>query len=89
MHQILKQQVHIISDALSDYNKTAQLILETQNILNNNIAKFNKFATSTGKRINSLTFAQTITSHLNLVTQLINELNEELDVIPSAILFSK
>ena len=89
MHSLLKQQVHIIADSINDYNKTANSLLTNQDTLNKNINKFNKFSKSTTKRINSLTYAQTVTDHLNLLTQLVNELHEEFDVIISAILFSK
>lgn len=89
MQLLMRQQVHILSDAINDYNKTAQALISNQNTLNKNVAAFNKFASSTTKRVNSLTFMQTITNQLNLLTQLTNELKEEFDTIISAILFSK
>lgn len=89
MQILVRQQIHIISDAISDYNKSAQALYLNEQKLNDNIIKFNKFSEGTVTKINSLTYSQTITDHFNLLSHLINELNEEFDVIISSILFSK
>lgn len=89
MQVLMKHQIHIVSDAIADHNKTALALKFNEEKLNENIIKFNKFSSSSAKRVNSLTYAQTVTDHFNLVTQLVNELNEEFDEIISAILFSK
>lgn len=89
MYKLMNQQVHILTDAIKEYNETANAISTNQNLLNDNIRIFNKFANSTAKRINSMTFAQKVTDHLNLLTLLANELNEEFDIVISSILFSK
>lgn len=89
MQILMKQQIHIMSDAISDYNKTSQALYLNEQKINENFVKFNKFAKDVVMTINSLTFVQTRIDHLNLLSQLINELNEELDIIVSSILFSK
>lgn len=89
MQVLMKQQIHIMSDAISDYNKTSQALYLNEQKINENFSKFNKFAKDVVMTINSLTFVQTRIDHLNLLSQLINELNEELDIIVSSILFSK
>lgn len=89
MQNLMKQQVHIMSDAISDYNKTSRALYVNEQKLNNNFAKFNKFAEGTVRKINSLSYLQTRIDHLNLLSQLIVELREELEVTISAILFSK
>lgn len=86
---LMKHQVHIMSDAISNYNKTAQGLLLNEQKLNDNVNKFNNFARNVTDRVNSLTFTQTKIGHFNLLSQIISELNEELDQIISAILFSK
>lgn len=89
VQMLMKQQIHIISEAISDYNKSAIDLKLNQERLNANILKFNRFEKETVFVINSMTYFETVTDHLNFLTHLITELNEEYDVITSAILFSK
>lgn len=86
---LMKQQIHIISEAISDYNKSViDLKLSQQNI-NDNIDKFNRFADGTVLAINSMTYYETVTDHVNFLSQLATELSEDYDVIIASILFSK
>lgn len=89
MQKLLKQQVHIISEAISGYNRSALTLKFNEEKLNKNIKIFNKFSNSSIIRINSLTYVQTVMDHLNLLSQITEELDEEFDVIISSILFSK
>lgn len=89
MQVLMKQQIHIMTDAISEYNKTSQALYLNEQKINENFGKFNKFAKDAVMTINSLTFVQTRIDHLNLLSQLIDELNEELDIIISSILFAK
>lgn len=86
---LMKQQVSILSSAINNYNESAQYLKANEKRLNNNINKFNEFAETAANTINSLSNIQLITDHLDLLTQLVGELNEELDVIMNSILFSK
>lgn len=89
VQMLMKQQIYIISEAISDYNKSAIDLKMNQERLNANIEKFNRFEKKTIFVVNSMTYFETVTDHLNFLTHLTTELNEEFDVITSAILFSK
>lgn len=89
VQMLMKQQIHIITEAISDYNKSATDLKLNQERLNANIIKFNQFEKKTVFVINSMTYFETVTDHLNFLTQLVTDLNEEYDVLTSAILFSK
>lgn len=86
---LMKQQIHIISDAITNYNESAQSLKINEEKLNENIAKFNKFSKITTDQLHSVSHAQVINDHVSLLTQMSSELNEQYDVIISAILFAK
>lgn len=86
---LMKQQIHIISSAIKNYNASAQSLKLNENKLNSNIKKFNKFSENTNAKIQSLELNQAITENMGFLSELINELNEEFDVLISSILFAR
>lgn len=86
---LMQQQVHIISNAISEYNRTAYTLKINEERLNKNIEIFDKFANNTVTTINSLNYYQTMTSHLNLLSFIVNEADDDFSVLISMILFSK
>ena len=46
----MKQQIHIISDAIHNYNYSAQLLKSNEFTLSENIAKFSNFSTKTNSK---------------------------------------
>lgn len=86
---LIKQQIHILSDAIQEQNKSVLTMRANEKKLNDNIVKFNTFSSNVTKQINALTYFQKVQDHLNLITQIITGLNEQFDVIISSILFAK
>lgn len=89
VQMLMKQQIHVISSAIKNYNESAQTLRLNEDKLNANIKKFNIFSKSTANHLESLSRTQIITEYLMLLSQMIQELNEEYDTLISAILFSK
>ncbi|KAL3273995.1 hypothetical protein HHI36_015413 [Cryptolaemus montrouzieri] len=85
----MKQQIHILSDAISTYNKSCLSLSANEKKLNENFETFNKFSKSALRRINSLTYFQTVSIHFSSISFIMDNLEENFDVIISAILFSK
>lgn len=60
---LMKKQIHIMSDAILNYNKSALALQANERKLNENILKFNQFANKTAVVLNSLAYYQTIEMH--------------------------
>lgn len=86
---LIKQQVHIISDAIKNCNTSATSLRIKEKKLNSNIGKCNKFGNTTNNYIQTLERYQAITDYLSLLSQIISELNVEHDIQNTAMLFSK
>lgn len=86
---LMRQQIHIMSDAIQNYNNTAQTLQSNEEKLNYNILQFNNFSESTSNKIQKLELTQVVSRHVNLLSQMISDLNEEIDIQISAILFAK
>lgn len=89
IQMLMKQQIHIISGAIKNYNESAQSLRKNEEKLNENIKKFNHFSKTTSNSLNSLSQNQLITEYLALLSQMIAELQEQYDTIISSILFAK
>lgn len=89
VQMLMKQQIHIISSAIKNYNESAQSLRNNEEKLNENIKKFNLFSKSTSNSLESLSQSQIITEYLTLLFQMITQFNEEYDTIISSILFAK
>ena len=50
----MKQQIYIISNAIHNYNYSAQLLKSNEFTLSENIAKFNNFSTKTNSKLEML-----------------------------------
>lgn len=86
---LMKQQIHVISNAISEYNKTVLALKVNEEKFNKNFETFNIFANKTVTKVNSLSYYQTLNSHLNLLSFLINETDDDFSLLISTILFSK
>ncbi|XP_063920701.1 uncharacterized protein LOC135135549 [Zophobas morio] len=86
---LMQKQIHIISSAITNYNNSVSSFKNYEMRLNENINRFNNFSKVVSKKLNQVTVVEDIITHLNLLTQLITELNEEYDVLISSILFAK
>lgn len=89
VQMLMKQQIHIISNAIQNYNESIQNFKINEDKLNDNILQFNKFVNSTKQAITSLAHSESFLEHNTLLIQLVEELNEQFDVIISSILFAK
>lgn len=84
----MKQQIHIISDAITQYNESVLSLRANEEKLKINIIKFIKFANQTVNVVDSLSYSQTVTDHFNTLSLLISDLDNKFDVITRSILFS-
>jgi hypothetical protein len=86
---LMRQQIHIMNSAIISYNNSVQSFKEIETKLNANIKTFNNFTKSVTKKVNQLITTQRATSHIDLLSHLVLELNEVFDVIIASILFAK
>lgn len=86
---LMQQQIHVISSAIINYNNSIQSFKNNENKLNENIRNFNKFGKTVSDRLNHIVSAQSTLGHINFLTELSLELNEEYDIIIASILFAK
>lgn len=86
---LMKHQIHIISEAIESYNKSASALKFNEEKLNENVMKFNKFSDAVVTQIDSLNYYQILFMHISLLSQMITELGEDFDVIIASILFAK
>lgn len=89
IQMLLKQQTQIMSHTIDNFNKSVQTLIINENILNENIEKFNEFSNKTIDALNSINNFQKIHDHLNIVNELINHLLIKFDETISAMLFSQ
>lgn len=85
----MKQQIYMLSVALSHYNKWVLALHANEEKLNYYFLIFNKFSNYTGLKINSMTYYQTVTDHFNTLSNLILNLNNKFDVLIQPILFAR
>lgn len=86
---LMKQQIHVISSAIKNYNASAQSLKVNEEKLNENIEKFNKYSRATTHELKVINQRQAIIDYISLLMQMTSELNQEFDNIISAILFAK
>lgn len=86
---LMKQQIHVISNAISEYNKTVLTLQVNEEKLNKNFEIFNVFANKTISKINSLSYYQLLTVHINLLSFIINETDDDFSLLIATILFAK
>lgn len=89
MLNLMKEQVHVIKTTIANFNESINNLKFSENTLNENIKKINAFMALASSKINKLELAELASQHVNLLTYLTNELNEELDNIINSILFAK
>lgn len=86
---LMQQQIRVMSSAIENYNNSVVSLKLNEEKLNKNFEKFNEFSTQVSNKINEFSHIRLITEHINLLSQLIVELNEEYDILISSILFAK
>ncbi|KAL3283938.1 hypothetical protein HHI36_018106 [Cryptolaemus montrouzieri] len=86
---LMRQQIHIISDAIYNYNSSALLLKANEEKLNLNFIKFNNFSESTNSRLQLIEQNQLISNRLNLLTQMVTEISEEMNIQIESLLFAR
>lgn len=89
IQSLMKQQIHIISSALKNYNSSIELLKANEIKLNQNFVKFNHFSKLIDVDLRLQSQKQAILEYTSILFQIFNELNQEFDNIIAAILFAK
>lgn len=86
---LMKQQIGIISNTISNFNASIQNLKINEQKLNENINAFNNLSLQTVSSINDLKFKSVISEQFSLLNQISVELNNYYDLLISSITLAK
>lgn len=86
---LMKEQIHVIRSTISNFNDSIESLRAHENTMNANTAQLNEFLFNDNKYTRKNDVSLKLLSYLNVITYLVNELNEQLDVLMDAVLFAK
>lgn len=86
---LMKSQINLISDTISNYNASVYSFKGIEETLNANVKIFNDDRLIVNANITKLTIKTLVLRQLTLLNTLISEVREQLDVLIESILFTK
>lgn len=86
---LLKEQVLIVKSTISHFNESIVSLKIHEQTFNDNIRKLNSFMQNEANFEVEMEESVIIISHLNILTYLVTELNEQYDTLINSILFAK
>lgn len=86
---LMKEQIQVIKSTISNFNESIGTLKIQEKLFNENIEKFNMFIQNTIDKESVFESSVIVTGHMNKLTYLVNELNEQYDQIIDAVLFAK
>lgn len=84
---LMKDQTHVFKTTISNFNDSLLSLKDHEKVLNKNIDQLNEYLRKDLDAKTRYMTAIKLLSHLNSLTYLVNELNEQYDVLTDAILF--
>lgn len=89
IQNLMKEQIQVVKSTITNFNESIHSLKIHESTLNENIKKLNHFIDNEIKSISEIKISLKLNAHMNELTYLANELNEQYDLIINAILFSK
>ena len=89
VEMLLKQQIHVMSNAIKSYNDSVYSLKINEDRLNENIKTYNNFSQNINNILDELNLKQRISETIHILVQMTTEVNENYDIIISSILFAK
>ncbi|KAG4077865.1 hypothetical protein HA402_013799 [Bradysia odoriphaga] len=86
---LMQEQIHVIRTTIGNFNESVASLKIHEATFNSNIDKLNTYLANDGTYKQKNDVSVILLSYLNSITYLVNELNEQLDVVIDAILFTK
>lgn len=86
---LMKSQINLISDTITNYNASAFSFKDFEGTLNSNIKVFNDERLIINANITKLTLKTMVLRQLSLLNTLISDVREQLDILIESILFTK
>lgn len=89
VQSLLKRQTTIMSSSIKLYNQTSYSLKLIEGKFNKNFEKFNNFSSQYHDEIDTLLNSELLSEHFSLISQLIADLKESLDLTIISISFAK
>ncbi|KAF5269662.1 hypothetical protein FQA39_LY08585 [Lamprigera yunnana] len=86
---LMKQQIGIVSNTISNFNSSIQNLKINEDKLNANIELFNTFSRDTTSSINEIRLQQIISEQINILSQMICEIDDFYNLLISSITLSR